>query len=612
MSLILPTIYVLLVTISLMIIFNRSFCYALPVSIISISLLVMLGGYIGDLRIGIYLALLLIPIAVYLFIKKKLELKSLFTVNNIITFFVFMLFILYIGYYHKNAEYRWWDDYSHWGPMVKGMIDNNKLYCDLSINNAHPDYPPLVQCFEYVWCYLARGYSEPSVLRAISVFTFSLFFPIFELFKDKSKAKQILYISICTLVILLLNVISYTYLFSYLEWIYLDFTIATISAITLFMTFNINYENKEDRVLLSIYLTALLITKEIAAAFCIMCVFVIVLVNTIKNKKNIIKDLIMFVIIPCLFFISWKIKTSGINGQFSLSNANWKDAFNVIFFNSGNDAQLFIKETYLSALFDRTIISSPINLPFVSCCVICLIVIVILSINIYKNDINKFILFNLVYILGILGYVFTMLFLYLTSFSVGEATSLASFERYFGIYAHFSIVLITLLAFETSLVQSKKNIVIEIITFILLCSLIGNNYKEAISHSEYNGIKAKGIEWDELVNQLDSVNYKDSKSVLILQRIEDIRLVLNLNYMYLYSYAFSYDMYDNDTDHVFEDKNELIDLYKDKYDYVYIYTSGQELWNVWKLTDNDALYNNRLYKVVGDRLELVPWISAFE
>lgn len=186
MSLIIPTIYLLAIAISVMIVFNKSFCYVLPITTISVSLLVILFGYIGNLILGIYSALAIVPIAVYIVLKDKSRLKSLFTTNNIITILIFLLFVFYVGYYHKNAEYRWWDDYSHWGPMVKGMIDSNKLYCDLKINNAHPDYPPLVQCFEYLWCYLAKGYSEPSVFRAISVFTFSLFFPIFEIFKIKA------------------------------------------------------------------------------------------------------------------------------------------------------------------------------------------------------------------------------------------------------------------------------------------------------------------------------------------------------------------------------------------------------------------------------------------
>lgn len=360
------------------------------------------------------------------------------------------------------------------------------------------------------------------------------------------------------------------------------------------------------------YLTALLITKEIAAEFYVMCIFVVVFNNTIRNKKNIVKDIIQFVLIPLLFFISWKIRTNNIIGQFSLSAVNWEETINTILFNKGNELQSTIKNTFLSALFDNTIINSPINLSFISCCVICFVIVVLLSIYIYKNDIRKLVLFNVVYIFGVFGYIFTMLFLYLTCFSVAEATSLASFERYFAIYTHFSIVLIMLLIVKMSVVQDKKTITVEIISFIVLSSLIGNNYKILFSYNKQNVIKSVGIEWDELVNQLESVEYKNSKSVLILQRMEDLRIVLNLNYKYLYSYASSYDMYINDSDHVFENKEELINLYKDNYDYVYIYTSGEELWKVWIQTDNDDLYNNRLYKVNGDKLELIPWISAID
>ena len=59
-----------------------------------------------------------------------------------------------------------WDEFMHWGKMVKEMIRLDRFYCVTeSTLYRHKDYPPFVALFEYAWCRMGGGYSEQHVAQ---------------------------------------------------------------------------------------------------------------------------------------------------------------------------------------------------------------------------------------------------------------------------------------------------------------------------------------------------------------------------------------------------------------------------------------------------------------
>ncbi|HAB95133.1 MAG TPA: hypothetical protein DCF49_10360, partial [Lachnospiraceae bacterium] len=77
-----------------------------------------------------------------------------------------------------------WDEFMHWGKMVKEMIRLDRFYCVTeSTLYRHKDYPPFIALLEYAWCRIGGKYSEPHVAQALHLLNVSLIVPyLFEQF----------------------------------------------------------------------------------------------------------------------------------------------------------------------------------------------------------------------------------------------------------------------------------------------------------------------------------------------------------------------------------------------------------------------------------------------
>ena len=95
---------------------------------------------------------------------------------------VFIVFYVLCFILNTNKIFLHWDEFSHWGPFLKESLRLDQLYCMSPVNFAHKDYVPAVTIFETIWCRLGFRYTEPDAYRAIQVFMFSLFMPLFEKF----------------------------------------------------------------------------------------------------------------------------------------------------------------------------------------------------------------------------------------------------------------------------------------------------------------------------------------------------------------------------------------------------------------------------------------------
>jgi hypothetical protein len=104
-----------------------------------------------------------------------------------------------------------WDDFTHWGQMVKEMMRLDQLYDvpqSLSIN--HKDYPPIPQLFEYYWCQVTNKFNERNCLNALQLFTLA---PLISIIPTKmNKSRLVIIFSVPTL-LLLVPVVFFNRLF---------------------------------------------------------------------------------------------------------------------------------------------------------------------------------------------------------------------------------------------------------------------------------------------------------------------------------------------------------------------------------------------------------------
>lgn len=121
-----------------------------------------------------------------------------------------------------------WDEFSHWGVMVKEMFRLDQFYSiNLSTLMVHKDYPPILQLYELFYLKIAGGYNEIYLIRALHLFEFSLLIPFISKYEDKSKLrilKSIIFIVVTYLLILLFDC------HGVINTIYTDYFMALLTA----------------------------------------------------------------------------------------------------------------------------------------------------------------------------------------------------------------------------------------------------------------------------------------------------------------------------------------------------------------------------------------------
>lgn len=592
---IIPILWILLISLSISIILQEKMSKSIPLSFIGTSLLIIAGGYLGDLRIGVLLTLLLIPTALTLIVKKKIINKiniTNFLKQNGVVISVFVLLFVYLCLYHSPSYFNSWDEFSHWGPMVRGMYNNNKLYSYLNINNAHPDYPPLFQCVEWLFCYLSGSYSETYIYIGLGIFTFSLFLPLLTNICIKQTKEQIKYALLFVILVFCIVAVDYQ-MYIFLQAIELDMSMGIVAGVCAYMI--INYENnRNNNMLIVFYLIAILLTKEIGLAFYLISLILIVSIRIITNKeKDIVRKMILYVVIPVTIFISWKLYVKGLNpGQFSLSKINLVDTVKLLLGGNGESWQIIVRDSFLLSLFTKNLFGNCLpSSPFFQVFLVLLFGYVLFN---HKYNKKYEIPSAISLVLSAGGYIFTMFVLYEACFSVEEATGLASYSRYFSTFILFLITLIVSSVYSHCVcLDNNKNyyLIIGLVGALLFVS------NSRITMLIRNGHKVSQLSTDEFktfAKQIEIENFEKTNTLIIDQT--GLHAPMASYYFYKnvgFGYHILQEQYDKDT---------FINLYKNKYDYVYVWKKNDGLDKIWNQLKNDKLEESKLYKVKNDTL----------
>lgn len=158
---------------------KKSFGISLPATLTGTVLLAYFSQLLfHTFNIGIYVCIAVAVSAVILLILKRKDrdfISRCFSEG----FFVFLaicLFFLVMDYGRWLSE---WDEYSHWGKMVKEMFRLDRFYSEPQSNLlVHKDYPPFAVIFEMLWCRFSGGYSAGGATMALHILGFSMVLPL--------------------------------------------------------------------------------------------------------------------------------------------------------------------------------------------------------------------------------------------------------------------------------------------------------------------------------------------------------------------------------------------------------------------------------------------------
>lgn len=112
-----------------------------------------------------------------LYIKQSfLNYFSKLVLSKVKIFGFFISFCVFLYFLNINVKFNSWDEFTHWGTVIKYVSIKSTLY-DINSPIAAKDYPPGTALFAYFMLFIP-GYSEGRAIFSFSILTVMLILPL--------------------------------------------------------------------------------------------------------------------------------------------------------------------------------------------------------------------------------------------------------------------------------------------------------------------------------------------------------------------------------------------------------------------------------------------------
>lgn len=467
---------------------KKSFGKCLPLSMmIEIVVLFFSQLILHSFNPGIILLCVLACAAVPLMIifRKRYDLSETFASAGLISFVIIFVVYMIIDFHRHFSAF---DEWYHWGMMVKEMMRLDKFYTVNESNlHIHKDYPPFISIFELLFCKLSGHYSEGRVSMGMHVFAVSFICPWIteEILKKKdSKLFGRIFVSVAlffsTLAVMLFfdpwhNRITSTIL--------VDVLISLVFAYSFLVAWDRKRFGVFEAVCLIASNTCLVMIKQVGISFVMVITASIVLKNLFDWKKTEIKDKLINLGVIILSFATplatnwiWGryVKQFNIVGQFDLSLISFSEYWTAL---RGTEPGLR-HDTLVSfgaALFNTKINQvSFFTVTYASAFVLIMALLLFLGYKfreVFSRE--KVIILMISFTCGTFGYAFMMSVLYTFCFNPAEMAQLASYNRYMATYVLAEILIILAIAVTSvdkirlTLADAKKAMIIMCVFLVI-------------------------------------------------------------------------------------------------------------------------------------------------
>ncbi len=466
---------------------KKSFGISLPATLTGTVLLAYFSQLLfHTFNIGIYVCIAVAVSAVILLILKRKDrdfISRCFSEG----FFVFLaicLFFLVMDYGRWLSE---WDEYSHWGKMVKEMFRLDRFYSEPQSNLlVHKDYPPFAVIFEMLWCRFSGGYSAGGATMALHILGFSMVLPLAleQLNGEKKTGRLQKLISKLAIVAAFLLLI---FNFNHVQpmTIYLDLFLPLFYVSLILMAADRELRRSGfgfTMILLGQF--GLIITKQMGLAFVLLVWFFYTMLEALElssegkvsqEKKSgrwvilAVKSLAIL-ITPAVSYSIWNhyITNLGLTGQFSFEIINVGTIIRILA-GGGDYIQHLTYVKFIRALFTTNLGTGIFSMTYASAVLLAFCMLTVLA-YLFRTVVHRgeILPYAVLFAVGSAGYAFTMLVLYMFCYSEGEMSVLASYERYMSTYILSEYVILFLLLVR--LLARKK---VDVCTYPVALGMLG-------------------------------------------------------------------------------------------------------------------------------------------
>lgn len=461
---------------------KKSFGVTLPATLTGVTLLTYFGQFFfHTFDVGVYVCIGIAAAGVILLVARRKDydfISRCFSVG----FFSFLVICLLFAILDCGRWLTTWDEYSHWGKMIKEMLRLDRFYAEPQSNLAvHKDYPPFASVFELLWCRLSLKYTEGTATMALDILGFSMILPLvldrLEYRKKMGKAQR--FVSLLVIAVVLLMVILN---FDYVQAMTLNLDVfMPLFYVALIMVISDKELRKSGLGFITILLGqfGLIITKQMGISFVLLVWFFYTLSEMLDAEKRLEEKLprmvavgmrsLVVLVTPFISNAIWSkyILKLGLDGQFSIGQVSINTLLRILV-GGGDWVQHVTFARYIRALFTTNISTGLFSMNYVSAVILSFCILLVMAYVfrtvVYKREMLRY---GVLFALGSAGYALAMLTMYMFCFSEYEMSILASYGRYMSTYI-VSQYLILLLLFIKLLDRKKVDICSWTVTFGLL------------------------------------------------------------------------------------------------------------------------------------------------
>ena len=419
---------------------KRRFGLCFPAALLSMPLILFISEFVsGSFRPG-YVAVICIAAAfipLIVFTGRKGELLRDMTGTGFIATVIAFLFFMAVD---RNRHFTMWDEYSHWGVMVKEMLRLDAWYADpASRLMVHHEYPPFLSLFEMLWCRFTGGYSETGMYLSVHLFSLAMVVPPLGdtlSFSGTLRKKILPAFCLAAGFVLLVACFDPEGIF---HTVYQDLALSLMFAYG-FLLISGKRVFREPGAFPALVLctAAMLITKQVGIAFVLVLwfYFLITGIGEAPSVPALIAAQAVLVAVPMLPFLAWSryVGNLGYRGQFDLAKISPEGIIIAITDTYNETLGGSTLKAYVHALFEKNAAGLNFPLTYVAAFVAVLAIIRLLYRFLGGGTFGKrdAILLGVALTCGTGGYALVMGVLYLFCFGADEMVRLASFERYMG------------------------------------------------------------------------------------------------------------------------------------------------------------------------------------
>jgi len=400
-------------------------------------------GLLGYLNLGMESLVILIGLILLFGAVKSGEFRSLmFRGSYAPSTVAFVLLSLISLYKTKDWVLSQWDEFTHWGHVVRIMHEYGALGPSTPTDYTAEGYPPALSLFQYFVMDFSSGWREGLLFWATHLIVISIIVSVLA----KSSYKYLSEIALKLFVALA----SASVFVNYIEDIYADPVLALAFGFVAVVAIQTSHLGGRWTVVFALTAGFVTMIKPTGIYFAGAAILINI-ISTLFTAKLFPGRKIFFAFIPALVatitvgscWITWQHYANSFN-------TSSVDPLDSGFNGMTNQDEVIIN--YTSAFFNTSINPSySISLPPLQWTVICGILFLIWAMLNGRQNRKRNIALGVTFLVTTAGYFFAILISYLTKFGPSEATNLASYSRYTGTWyqgVFFAIFILILSEFS--------------------------------------------------------------------------------------------------------------------------------------------------------------------